>query len=354
MNIRSTTLGTNNTMLNYLSNTETKYYDLLEQSASGLKVAKPSDNPTSTRSILNINTKLTQLDSYKENMSTTQTELDTLDSSLSSVTGLIQDSSDLVTQAANGTYNQNDLNNIKTQIDSILASVKDLANTQYNGQYIFSGTATSTPAYATDASGNISYQGADTSGNDYKRYVTISDGVSVAINAPGDKVFGSYSTTTAAPTPTVPGDVAGTTTTTATDANGIETTTSVTVVLNSNGTTTRTTNTGTGIIGTLQLLSNALGSGNKADIKGSLDKLDSCLDTTSATRTKFASVSNRFEMTQNSIDTTTTNLKSQKSSLEDIDLTQVLTDLAAQKSALQATMSVTSNLLSGKSLLDYM
>lgn len=323
MDIRSTNLGTSSSMMNYLSSTETRYYELLQQSSSGLKVSKPSDDPSSTRSILNINTKLSQLNGYTGNMSTSQTELDTLDSNLSTLTDLIQNANDLATQAANGTYSQTDLNNIKTQIDSIIDSVMDVANTQYNGEYIFSGTATSTETYSKDADGNIIYNGTDTSTDAYKRYVTISDGVSIAINAAGDSIFGSYTAAVADDPSTV----------------GVDETAPAT---------------GTGLIGTLKLLSDALGSGNKTDIKGSLDKLDSCLDTVSATRTKFASVSNRFEMTQNSIDTTVTNLKSQRSALQDIDLTQVLTDLSSQKLALQASMSATSSLLSGKSLLDYL
>lgn len=71
-------------------------------------------------------------------------------------------------------------------------------------------------------------------------------------------------------------------------------------------------------------------------------------------RTTFASVSNKFELTESSIDAAVTNLTERKSELQDADLTEVLTDLSAQKLALEATYSVTSQLLSGLSLLDYM
>jgi len=323
MDIRTTTLNTAQSMTNYISKGESRYYELAQQASSGIKIAKPSDDPSASKQILDINSTLSGLNSYLDNMKTAQTELNTLDDTLSSVTDLIQKASDLATQAANGTYSQDDLDNIKTQIDEILNSVIDLSNTDYNGKYIFSGTATSTLTYTTDVDGNIVYNGTDTSTNAYKRYVTISDGVSVAINAKGDNIFGSYTEAI----PDDPGTV------------GIDETAPAT---------------GTGIIGTLKLLSNALAAGDIDEISASLNSLDNSLNTVSATRTTFASVSNKFELTESTIDAAITNLKSRKSDLQDADLTEVLTDLSTQKLALEASYSVTSQMLSKVSLLDYL
>lgn len=339
--MRITTLQTNNTMLNYINAGESRYYELSEEAASGLKVSKPSDDPSATKSLLNIKTQLSQLTSYLDNMKKSQNELDTLDDNMSSLTDLIGDATDLATQASNGTYSDTDLSNIKTQVDTIIESVLDIANTQYEGKYMFSGTATSTPTYEVlkDGSGNITditYRGT-ASTDSYQRYVTISDGVKMAINTTGDKLFGSYDYNT---------------------ATGITT--------------------ADGLLGNLVVLSKALGGGGTTTVNGTIDGvehgtiggvvhddgiistsycltgLNDSLDTTSATRTKFASVSSRFDMTTTSIDSTITSLKAYKSDLQDCDLATVLADLAAQDASLQATMSVTSKVLSGMSLLDYM
>lgn len=309
MYIRSTTLGTTNSIINSILTSQTKYDNLSAQASSGLKVSKPSDDPTATKSILNINAKLSQLNSYLTNMSTTQTELDTQDSTLSSLNDLIQNASDLATQAANGTYSQTELNAMKTQVDSILNSVLDLGNTQFNGKYIFSGTNTSTPTYKVETNGSITYQGTPSSG-DYQRYVQVSDGVSVPINSTGEQIFGgSYNATT---------------------------------------------NTGTGLIGTLKTLSNALGSGNSTAITSSLDSLTTSLDAASLARTKTAAVTSQFKITQNSINTTITNLTGYKSDLEDIDLSTVLAKLASAQVAMQATMSTSAKTLSSLNLLNYL
>jgi len=323
MDIRTTTLGTSTSMLNYITSGESKYFKLSEEASSGLKLTLPSEDPTATRTVLNINTRLSQLSSYANNMSLAQNELDVSDNTLTSISTAIQNANDLATQAANGTYSQKDLDNIRTQINQIMSNVTDLANTQYNGNYIFSGTSTTTPAYkvVTDASGNITsatYQGTPSTG-DYQRNVQIADGVSLPVNTTGDQVLGSYTASSAGP-PAVAA-------------------------------------TGSGLLYTLGTLSEALGKGNVSttvpSITSSIDSLTANLDTVLSAQTQFASVSKRFEMTTNSNTSMTTQLKSSRSDLQDADLSQVLTDLTAQKNALQATMSVTSQLLTGTSLLDY-
>lgn len=317
--MRITSLLTSDTLTGYLTSAESRYYQLSEEAASGYKVTKPSDDPSAAKKLININTQLNQLNSYLSNMSSASNELDTLDSTLSSLTDMIENVTDLATQAANGTYSGGDLSKIKTQVDSIIQSVLTTANTQYDGVYIFSGTATSTQTYTTvtDSSTNITsitYNGTPSTG-DYERYVAISDGVSVGINATGDSVFGSYSVTT----------TGGVTTTTA-----------------------------NGLFGTLMTLSNALGKNDQAAVSSCLDGLSTALNNVSGVRTKYASVSNRFTLTKNSIDTTITNLKASQSDLRNADLATVLEDLATQEVALQACYQVTSNMIGKTSLLDYM
>lgn len=350
--MRVTTLQTTNTMLDYVTSSQAKYYELAEESASGVKVSEPSDDPIATKSIMNANVKLSELDGYLNNMKTTQSELNTADSVLDSLTDSIQNASDYATQAANGTYNENDLKTIKSQIDSIIDSVVDVANTSFNGKYIFSGTATSTESYAVDSTtGSITYNG-----NNSSRTTTISDGVSVVINANGEDVFGSYTVGAATITSSGTG-TEGSVVTFGTDIDGNTTITTATTVYNSTTSeydTTTTVGTAKGLLGDLTVLSTALGTGDTATINSCITGLDNDLDTTTAARTKLAAVSNRFEMTTTSINQSITNLKSYKSNLEDADLAEVLTELALAESAMEASYSVTAQMLGATSLLDYL
>lgn len=306
MYIRTTTLGSSTMMTNYLLKAESQYNQLAQEASSGKKAVLSS---SAAVNLLNTNQKLNQLNGYNDNMSLAQNELDVLDNTLSSVTDQLQKANDLAVQAANGTCSQDELNNIKIQIDQIAQNMQDLSNTQYNGNYIFSGTKTTTAAYKTDSStGDIIYQGTPKDGQ-YKRYVEIADGVSDAINVSGDQIFGSY--------------------------------------------TGGTTPTGSGILGDLKMLSNALGKGDSAAIRSSLDSMGKDMNKVSEVRTTFASVSQRFDMTTNSNTNLITQLTEYKSSLEDVDLSQTMTNLSSQYYSLQASMSVTSQMLS-MSLLNYM
>lgn len=352
MYLRTTTLGTNDLMTNYILGSESQYNDLAVQASTGKKVLKPSDDANATVNILNTNTKMNQLNGYLGNMKLAQNDLNVLDDSLASTTTSLQKANDLAVQASNGTCSNTELDNIKTQIDQILENVTDIANTKYNGNYIFSGTKTGTQAYTTDSAGNITYNGTPETGS-YQRYVQISDGVKEQINVSGDQVYGSYSTATVTAA-TASGDVTGSTTTTSKDASGNTVTTVVNKTVNGDGTTTTTTETAKGIVGTLKLLSNALGNYDSKGISASLDSLSSDLSNVSAVRTQFAGVTNRFTMTTESTNNMMTQLKSYKSSLQDADLSEVLTALSAQQLALKATMSVSSSVLSQVSLINYM
>lgn len=319
---RVTMLGTSQSMLNYILSGESKYYDLSEQSASGLKVSEPSDDPFATKSILDTSAQISKLNNYLDNMSISQNELDVFDDTMSSLTNLVEKATDLTTQAPNGTFSNEDMDYIKVQVDQIIQSVVDLANTQYNGNYIFSGTAAATKTYVTDpVTGNITYQGTPSTGS-YQRYTTISDGISVAINTTGDQIFGSYQAFNNNGTPLNPAD--------------------------------DTPEVAVGLLGTLAQISRALGNHDKAAVSARLNGLNDALDTVSVNRTKFASISNRFQITEDSINSTLTQLKAYKSDLQNADLSEVLSNLTAQQTSLQATYSITSKLLSGSSLLDYL
>lgn len=354
---RVSTIQQTNTMLGYITSAESKYNELAEEASSGIKVNDPSDDPNAVKKILKMNSKITELKGYAENIASAQSEVDTTSSTLTAVNDLISKASDSATQAANGTYNADDLKTVKSQVDQMVQSVFDLANTNYNGTYVFSGTATSTPTYTitTDpATGNITaitYHG--TTSNNYERQTTISEGVTVPTNVKGNDVFGSYLYTSATAMATGT-EVFGTTKTSTTDTNGQVTTVTKTVINNGNGTVTTNTTTATGLFGDLMTLSTALGANDTTTINSCINGLSTDLGTVTSNNTKLAAVSNRLEMTDGTLDETVTNLKSYRSELQDADLTEVLTDLATQENALKATYSVTSQLLSKTTLLDYL
>jgi len=71
------------------------------------------------------------------------------DSALGSVASELTQAISLATSANNGTMNSSDVKSIGNQISGILDEVETLANTSYQGQYIFAGGQTTTAPFST-------------------------------------------------------------------------------------------------------------------------------------------------------------------------------------------------------------
>ncbi len=123
----------------------------LERSAnelsSGKSILKPSDNPYGASHAIDLQSQLDGLSSYTASAQDGISWENTASGAMSSMSQLAQRARELIVQAANGTYNQGDRNTIATEIEQLAETVKQDANTQYGGQYVFSGTATTTAPY---------------------------------------------------------------------------------------------------------------------------------------------------------------------------------------------------------------
>ena len=95
---------------------------------------------------------------------------------------------ELVVAASNGSNSQTNLQSYAAEVKQLIAAVKQEANTQYNGQYIFAGTANVAP-YQT-ATGDL-YQGNSGPASQIMRQ--IGPGTSVQVNVDLSSVLGNGS-----------------------------------------------------------------------------------------------------------------------------------------------------------------
>ena len=88
-------------------------------------------------------------------------------------------------QANNGTQGSTSRAAIATEMKGLRDQLLSLANsTDTTGNYLFSGSKVKTPAFATDAAGEVSYQGDQT-----HMQVAVGDQRTIAINRPGSTAF---------------------------------------------------------------------------------------------------------------------------------------------------------------------
>jgi flagellar hook-associated protein 3 FlgL len=154
--------------------------------STGRTVNLPSDNPAAESAMVEENARIASVDQYTANSDSLTDVLNTANSTLDSVTTLLQRAVSLGVEGAGGTMNQTDLDSIADEVSGIQSQVLGLANTSYAGQYLFAGTATGTKPYVADSSNpdQIDYVG-----NGSQNQVQIGTGLSVAANLPGSSIF---------------------------------------------------------------------------------------------------------------------------------------------------------------------
>jgi flagellar hook-associated protein 3 FlgL len=159
--------------------------ELLELS-TGRSVNTPSDNPAAAAQIVQNHDQSSQVDSYQQSMSTLSGQFQTADATISSVITELQRALTLGVQAANqGTLNDADRSAIASELQGIQTQLVSLANTTYQGKFIFSGTAQTQP-FVVDATvpSGVRYAG-NTGVND----VTVGNGYQLQVNLPGSQLF---------------------------------------------------------------------------------------------------------------------------------------------------------------------
>jgi flagellar hook-associated protein 3 FlgL len=125
--------------------------------SSGKTILEPSDNPYGASRVIELQSQLDGLSSYATNAQEAISWESTASSAMTNMSNVLQSVRQLLIQASNGTYNQGDRENIATEVDQLTEAVKQDANTQYAGQYVFSGTTTTTAPYQQGA--EDAYQG---------------------------------------------------------------------------------------------------------------------------------------------------------------------------------------------------
>jgi flagellar hook-associated protein 3 FlgL len=151
--------------------------------STGKRISTPEDDPYGAGLAVSLRNQLADNQQYQTNISDASAWTSTADSTLGNVTDILQRARELVVEAANGTQDQTSLNGISAELTQLKASLQSQANATYNGHYIFSGTATTTEPYPTNAY----------AGNSLPVQRLIAAGQTVAINTIGPAAFGTQS-----------------------------------------------------------------------------------------------------------------------------------------------------------------
>lgn len=188
--MRVSSAETARVLLQSMDNQYAEYSSVAEEEATGSTINQPSDDPIGYARVSNLTLQQNQLTQYISNISTTTSLLDSSETEMSSMTDVIGSIRDLVVEAANDSNDSSDYSSIATQISSLKDTLVTLFNSKdSNGNYLFSGSKSSTAPLTYDSStGSYSYNG-----DDYSNEVVVADGTTVASNTLLSSVFFSSS-----------------------------------------------------------------------------------------------------------------------------------------------------------------
>lgn len=295
LQIRTTERLMGQNALTNLQSGLTKLGRLQEQLSSGKLIEKPSDSPGGTAAAMQTRGDIARFNQYSRNADDGMAWLGTIDSTLTNSSAQLHQARDLVLQGLSpGAAGSNQTGvALANQIDGIKQSMINVANTTYLGRPVFGGTTQGMTAY--DSTGNYV-------GDSGQVVRSVGDSVKVRVDASGPGVFGSGPS---------------------------------------------------GLFPVLDKISQDLRSGNTSGLQADLNDLDTATNQYQSALSDVGARYNQVQMMQQSAQTRLTDLKSQLSDVEDIDLPATITELQMQQVAYQAALSATSKVIQ-PSLVDFL
>jgi flagellar hook-associated protein 3 FlgL len=219
------------------------------------------------------------------------------DSALSNVVTVLTRALSLGVEGANGTLNAGDQQAIASEVQGLLNQTVSLGNTNYQGAYLFGGTAVNTlPFTLNTATNTVTYNG-----NANTTSVQLSAGVPVTGNVPGSQLFQNASGST---------------------------------------------------LGALQDLYTALSTGT--NIPAAVTEIQNALTQVGVQRVTYGNALNQITLSQNFLNQDQINLSTQENTLVGVDPAVAATNFSQAQVAEQATLSATAKVLSLPTLLDFL
>lgn len=267
--------------------------------SSGKEVSRPSDDPVKLQQILKLATALDQRNQYMRNIDDADSWLTASDSALGQAGSVVTRITELGTQALNGTYNQDELNAMATEIGQLLEHLGEVANTTHAGRYVFAGTDTAHQPYSVDlgSDGNatIAFSGLN---NDLQ--YEVGQDVTIKVNTNGQDAFG-----------------------------GVE------------------------LFQAIDQLRQSIASADNPQMNEAMQRLENANDLLLTARADIGARMNRLAATKTRYEDDVVNLTALKSKAEDVDIAEVVIELKTQENVYQTALAAGAKIMQ-PSLLDYL
>jgi flagellar hook-associated protein 3 FlgL len=170
-----------------LDQTQATEDQLSNELSSGVRVTQLSQDPVAAGQNVMLLSQIQRDDTFTQTSSLVQGQLQVTDSALGAVVTQLTQGVALATSGGNGTLNQSQLQSVANQLSGIRDEVLSLANSSYQGQYIFGGQQNSAAPFSLS---NATTPATTTyNGDSGVNYLQTPNGQSIQLNMPGSQIF---------------------------------------------------------------------------------------------------------------------------------------------------------------------
>ncbi len=173
-------------LLASLALTQQEAQTALGQISSGRRVQVPSDDPAAAAVLIINHSQTAQATQFQQTISNVSARLQVADSTLGSVTTVVERALSLGIEAANGTLSDSNRASIAEELRGLQQQLISLANTSFQGTYLFAGTKSLAPPFVADGT---QLSGVRYDGNINTNAVQIGDSFQLQTNLPGSQLF---------------------------------------------------------------------------------------------------------------------------------------------------------------------
>ena len=274
-----------------------------EQIASQKRINRSSDDPVGMGKVLGYRTALASGEQYQNNIQQAMTRLEFNEETLDLASELVDTARNLAADYSGSELSADMRQSVALQVKDLYDQLMQMANSKFNGNYVFAGHATADPPFS-----QVDYA-AVYSGDDGDFRAMVSDNVEISIVADGSKIFQN-------------------------EANG-----------------------GVNIFDELQDLIEGLEDpdlqAGSAKIKGTISTLDAGRDQINLKRTEYAPVYYRLQATDDYLTNLRPKVEEAMANLERADVTEAAVELQNLELAYESTIATAAKIIQPK-LLDFL
>lgn len=280
-------------VLNNLNGNYRRLADLQRQLSTGRRVSRLSDDPARASEGLRYRSQLNRDTQFIRNIDAASGRLEATETAFSTLNDLLQRAREVAVYGANATVSAEQRVTLGAEVEQLINQAVQLGNTNFNGQYLFAGTATTTVPFSLAGGPPMSVSYAGDAGK-IERQV---DGSSrMVVNVPGDVALDP----------------------------SFQALIDLHTALTTNG-----------------------------DVAGTIAPIDTALDGVLQLRGQFGAKASRLQLTRNERESAEFTSQIAIANAEEIDFAEVVTQLRSQEAVYQAALGATARAIQ-PSLLDFL